>query len=73
MSERALARLRALLVLNLVALVVVRLVRDADDFNNWDLISFLNANSYDSLRTLLWRHEVHFLRPFSFPLYNVGA
>lgn len=73
MSDRALARLRTLLVLNLVALVVVRLVRDADDFNNWDLISFLNANSYDSLRTLLWRHEVHFLRPFSFPLYNVGA
>jgi hypothetical protein len=73
LSDRALARLRALLVLNLVVLVVVRLVRDADDFNNWDLISFLNANSFDSLRALLRRPEIHLLRPFSFPLYNVGA
>jgi hypothetical protein len=53
-------------------LILVRAVRDADDVSQWDLISFLNAQC-DSLWALLRRPEVHFLNPFSFPLYNVGA
>src|SRR5258708_24042451 len=50
----------------------VRAVRDADDVSQWDLISFLNAQC-DSLGAVLRRPEVHFLNPFSFPIYNVGS
>ena len=64
---------RNLLVLHVVVLVVVRVIRDADDFVNWDLTGFLNANAFASLRDLLARPEVHFWKPFSFPQYNVGA
>lgn len=62
-----------LLVFHVFSLILIRTIIDADDFNNWDLIPFLNANTADSLWDLLQRPEVHFLRPFSFPLYNVGA
>jgi hypothetical protein len=64
---------RNLLCLHVVVLVVVRLVRGADDFANWDLTGFLNANSFSTLWELLARPEVHFRNPFSFPQYNVGA
>lgn len=65
--------IRRLAVLNVVALVVWRLFGEADDLNNWDLIGFLNAESFHSLWTVLQQPEVHFRKPFSFPLYNVGA
>src|SRR5713101_1142079 len=68
-----LALLRRVFILNLVVLVLLRLIRDADDFSNWDLVGFLNANAFDSLAELLRRPEVHFRNPFSFPQYNVGA
>jgi len=64
---------RNLLFLHLVLLVLIRVLCDADDFVNWDLTGFLNANSFGTLRELLARPEVHFRNPFSFPLYNVGA
>lgn len=69
MSRRAPA---AFAIVHLALLVLVRAIRDADDVSQWDLISFLNAQS-DSLGAVLRRPEVHFLNPFSFPLYNVGA
>jgi hypothetical protein len=65
--------LRVVLLVHLVALVAIRLFTDADDFNNWDLISFQNANSFSSLSTLLRMPQVHLLNPFSFPAYNTGA
>jgi len=72
-SRREFLRLRIVLVLHLVALVAMRLFTDADDFNNWDLISFQNANSFASLSALLAQPEVHLFNPFSFPVYNTGA
>jgi len=65
--------LRNACILHLCVLVLVRVLRDADDFNDWDLITFLNANAFDSLWQLLKRPDVHFRNPFSFPLYNVGS
>gem|GEM_PF-6911092 len=62
-----------LAILHVCLLIGIRMLYDADDFNNWDLIPFLNANTADSLWSLLQRAEVHFWHPFSFPLYNVGA
>jgi hypothetical protein len=64
---------RNLPCLHVVALVLVRLLRSADDFSNWDLTGFLNANSFSTLWELLARPEVHFRNPFSFPQLNVGA
>src|SRR5262245_3255608 len=69
---RAARRVRLLLILHVIALVLVRLFRDADDFVDWDLIPFLNANTFPSLRQLLLRPELHFRNPFDFPV-NVGA
>ena len=63
---------RQFLILHVVVLVLVRVVRDADDFSNWDLIPFLNANAFVSLGKLLQQPEVHFHNPFSFSM-NVGA
>ena len=62
----------ALAIAHVALLILVRAVRDADDVSQWDLISFLNAQC-DSLGAVLRRPEVHFLNPFSFPIYNVGA
>jgi hypothetical protein len=56
----------------MAALVLLRALHDADDVSQWDLISFLNAQCAP-LGDVLRRPEVHFLNPFSFPLYNVGA
>ena len=72
-SDPSLGRVRALLVCHFLALVALRLVYEADDFNNWDLVSFLNANAFSSLGALLDLPQVHFRRPFSFPVYNTGA
>jgi hypothetical protein len=72
-APRTLATVRALAIANVVALVVVRLVRDADDFGTWDLVGFLNANTAPSLGALLWRPEVRLRDPFWVPLYNVGG
>jgi hypothetical protein len=58
---------------HVVALVLVRVLRDADDFANWDLTAFLNANVWDSLWELLNQPVVHFRNPFSFPQMNVGG
>ena len=63
---------RQFLILHVIVLVLVRVFRDADDFSDWDLIPFLNANSFTSLWQLLQRPEVHFRNPFSFSM-NVGA
>ncbi len=63
---------RQFLILHVIVLVLVRVFRDADDFSDWDLIPFLNANSFASLWQLLQRPEVHFRNPFSFSM-NVGA
>lgn len=57
----------------MVGLVLVRLLRGADDFANWDLTGFLNVNSFSTLWEILARPEVHFRNPFSFPQFNVGA
>jgi hypothetical protein len=62
----------AFAIAHVALLILVRAVRDADDVGQWDLIGFLNAQS-DSLGAVLRRPQVHFLNPFSFPLYNVGA
>jgi hypothetical protein len=62
----------AFAIAHVALLILVRAVRDADDAGPWDLIPFLNAQC-DSLGAVLRRPEVHFLNPFSFPLYNVGA
>ena len=62
----------ALAIAHVALLILVRAVRDADDVSQWDLVAFLNAQC-DSLGAVLRRPEVHFLNPFSFPLYNVGA
>jgi hypothetical protein len=62
----------AFAIAHVALLILVRAVRDADDVSQWDLISFLNAQG-DSLGAVLRRPEVHFLNPFSFPLYNVGS
>jgi hypothetical protein len=70
--ERAARVLPILLAAHTFALILLRTVINADDFNNWDLIPFLNANSTSSIWELLQRPEVHFLNPFSFPLYNTG-
>src|SRR5439155_2425058 len=66
-------RVRAVFFLQPIALVLVRLLHDADDLAGWDLTGFLNANSFSTLRQLLARPEVHFWNPFSFPQYNTGA
>jgi hypothetical protein len=66
------AVIRGLLILNVAVLVVVRLIRDADDFSDWDLIPFLNANAFESLWQLLQRPELHFRTPFSVTM-NVGS
>ena len=66
-------RVRALFFLQPIALVLLRVLYDAHDLNNWDLTGFLNANSFSTLRQLLARPEVHFWNPFSFPQYNTGA
>jgi len=55
------------------ALIVFRAVRDADDFNNWDLIGFLNAREFSSTWALLTLPQVHFVNPFRFPMYNAGS
>ena len=73
MSDPRLRWLRRLLVLHVVLLIGTRALRDVDDFVNWDLTGFLNANAWPSLWTLLMRPEVHLRHPFSFPLYNVGG
>ena len=62
-----------LLCLHVVVLLLVRLLRGADDFSNWDLTGFLNVNSFSTLWELLARPEVQFRNPFSFPQCNVGA
>jgi hypothetical protein len=72
-AAQTLVRIRRLAVLNVFALIVWRLFGEADDLNNWDLIGFLNANSFDSLWRVLQHPDVHLRKPFSFPLYNVGA
>ena len=72
-AGRLLAALPLLAVLHLAALIAIRLWTDADDFNNWDLIGFLNANAFSSLGEVLGLREVHFANPFSFPMYNTGA
>ncbi|HEY2772807.1 MAG TPA: hypothetical protein VGK20_02015 [Candidatus Binatia bacterium] len=64
---------RRLALAHFALLVAIRLLWDSDDFTNWDLISFLNANSFVTLGNLLARPELHFHNPFSFPLYNTGA
>jgi hypothetical protein len=64
--------LRAVLILHVVALVLIRLIPGADDFSDWDLIPFLNANSFPSLWQLLQHPVVHFRQPFTFST-NVGA
>src|SRR5207244_11339323 len=64
--------IRQVLILHVIVLVLVRVFRDADDFSDWELIPFLNANSFASLWQLLQRPEVHFRNPFSFSM-NVGA
>jgi hypothetical protein len=66
------AAIRGLLILNVAVLVVVRLIRDADDFSDWDLIPLLNANAFESLWRLLQRPEIHFRTPF-FVTMNVGS
>jgi hypothetical protein len=63
---------RTLLIVHVAVLVLVRLFRDSDDFSDWDLIAFLNANSFDSLWQLLQRPEIHFRQLFAFSM-NVGA
>src|SRR5262249_45029549 len=63
---------RTLLIIHVIALVLVRLIPGADDFSDWDLIPFLNANAFHSLSQLLARPELHFYVPFSFSM-NVGA
>lgn len=73
MPPRLLRLLPVLAVLHVAVLVAIRLWTDADDFNNWDLIGFLNANAFPSLGAVLALTEVHFARPFSFPMYNTGA
>lgn len=65
--------LQQLILLHLFLLIAVRILVNSDDFNNWDLIPFLNSNAANSLHELMTRREVHFLKPFSFPQYNVGA
>jgi hypothetical protein len=65
--------IRTLLILHLLVLVAIRVVLDADAFNNWDLVSLVNANAFDSLRALLERSEMHFRQPFSFPVHNTGS
>ncbi len=72
-SSRGAWWLRAAAVANIVVLTAVRLVTDADDFNNWDLISLVNANAFSTLGELLAQPEVHFTNPFRFPGYNTGA
>ena len=64
--------IRQVLILHVIVLVLVRVFRDADDFSDWELIPFLNANAFASLWQLLQRPEVHFRNPFSFSM-NVGA
>src|SRR6266404_1127423 len=64
--------IRQVLILHVIILVLVRVFRDADDFSDWELIPFLNANAFASLWQLLQRPEVHFRNPFSFSM-NVGA
>jgi hypothetical protein len=61
-----------LLLLHIFLLVLIRILANPDDFSNWDLIPFLNANVAASLSDLLQRPEVHFPNPFTFPLYNTG-
>ena len=46
---------------------------DADDFNNWDLIGFQNANAFPSLRALLALAKCTSSTPSRFPIYNTGA
>jgi hypothetical protein len=72
-SSRGAWWLRAFAIANIVILTAVRLVTDADDFNNWDLISLVNANAFPTLADVLWQPEVHFTNPFRFPVYNTGA
>ncbi|MGE0451926.1 MAG: hypothetical protein AB7O37_08005 [Vicinamibacteria bacterium] len=66
-------RFEWLAVLHLSGLVVFRLVRDADDFANWDLIPLLNAYTAPSLRALLFDSVVHLANPWTFPVYNTGG
>lgn len=66
-------RFEWLAVLHLLGLVVFRLVRDADDFANWDLIPLLNAYTAPSLRALLFDPVVHLANPWTFPFYNTGG
>lgn len=66
-------RVLLLAPLHVLLLVAIRLWTDADDFNNWDLIGFLNSNAFPTMERALGIGEVHFRRPFSFPMYNTGA
>jgi hypothetical protein len=72
-SSRGAWWLRAFAIANIVVLTAIRLVTDADDFNNWDLISLVNANAFPTLAEVLRQPEVHFTNPFRFPGYNTGA
>jgi len=58
---------RNLLCLHVVALVLVRLPRGADDFANWDLTGFVNVNSFSTLWELLTRPGVDGAGPATTP------